>query len=887
MHGLTLYSFNATKKSMKSYVTEFEDDMTDCRENPASYEEAAEASKPSAAAVSDSSDDDISVGGGSSDSDSSDSDSSSGSDSSSSGSSDSSDSMFGSGSDSSSDSDSDDDERSHLVGRARWVKRATQQDGGRDKSRKQRVRKVRTATSAADVESQMTPADLAEHRLAVELSKVTHKNLEAKIRSILAARGRRGADVTNHIVQLEYLAAVAKKFGAEYGLPVDMHLVAARFDTVRGMDSVLSTEHWRAALQEVWGILDVLESTPDLVLAPLTSDEVAEAAMSRHTGEDGEGGEGTPKEATPAGAGALEKKEGDDEEEDATLSMAAIELREDGTRVVRTVGLLTTVIERLSDEFTKCLQGTDPHTAEYVARLKDEEWLVTLAGRVHTYFLRVGDTTSAARAALVRLQHMYYRHATVGKGMHDDLQANAPALRQEAVNAGLQRISALVARVQTVADSTGKKKVTVPDLTPAKAKAVFVDEHTADTQAEVARLASFIYANGDDRARTRALLCHVFAHALHDEFYAARDLLLMSKLQDSIHLADVPTQILFNRAMACLGTCAFREGLLRDAHACLAEICGSGHTKELLAQGTSRFADRSPAQERAERRRQTPYHMHIHAELLDACHMVSAMLLEVPNMAAAETNPRRGDRIISRDYRRMMEQMINKPFSGPPETTRDTVIVAGLALHEGNWRRCRELVLGLKVWSLWATRGWETVAERYESLIRETGLKTYLVAFAPHYDSMSMASLCSMFLLEEAQVHSLVSKMMINKELLAAWDQPTSSIVMHKIHISPLQHLALEFADKAGALVESNERLLNTRTGQFSREDSRGDRGSRYLSVGRLRRRGFDPRKGDKGEGYGFFSASAAKRQGGGGRRGPRARKDAQSTGKSNFWAKR
>lgn len=58
------------------------------------------------------------------------------------------------------------------------------------------------------------------------------------------------------------------------------------------------------------------------------------------------------------------------------------------------------------------------------------------------------------------------------------------------------------------------------------------------------KLCKYVYTNDEtDRLRTRAILSHIYHHALHDNWFQARDLMLMSHLQENIQHSDPSTQV--------------------------------------------------------------------------------------------------------------------------------------------------------------------------------------------------------------------------------------------------------------------------------------------------------------------------------------------------------
>ncbi|CRL23839.1 Proteasome component (PCI) domain [Penicillium camemberti] len=461
-------------------------------------------------------------------------------------------------------------------------------------------------------------------------------------------------------------------------------------------------------------------------------------------------------------------------------------------------GSVVSLVEHLDDSLTKGLREIDPHTSEYIERLTDEQALYSSLVRSQLYVesLKGADKNgqdSMNRLVIRRLEHIYFKPANVIAIVEQAKDKAVPTNIESAVTATYQ---------------------------------------SGDIQSLVASICNYLFEHSDGIPRARAMLCQIYFLALHDQYYKSRDLMLMSHLTENIATFDVSTQILFNRTLVQIGLCAFRAGLIYEAQNTLGEICGSGRQKELLAQGIimQRYSTVSPEQERLERQRQLPFHMHINLELLECVYLTSSALLEVPLMAQTSSTPELRRRMISKTFRRMLDYNERQVFTGPPENTRDGVIAGAKALAAGDWKLSASTFAAIKIWDLMPQP--ELIKAMLSRQTQEEGLRTYLFTYAPYYDSLSISSLATMFELEPKKIVSIISRMISHEELAAALDQVNDAIIFRKgVELSRLQSQIVTLADKSTNLLESNEKTLEQRTqgmaNAFQREHGPGARGGR------------------------------------------------------------
>ncbi|KAL7074531.1 hypothetical protein ACQ4LE_006341 [Meloidogyne hapla] len=411
----------------------------------------------------------------------------------------------------------------------------------------------------------------------------------------------------------------------------------------------------------------------------------------------------------------------------------------DKTKPYRIHGSVILMVKRLDDELTKIFQSTDCHSTDYIEKLKGESSFCSLIEKAQLYAdsqhqLGVFDQNEILLIYGLRIEHLYYKFS--------------------------------------------------------------INEEESEKLME--SLCKVIYSfKNAPLARQRAMLSQIYHHALHDRWHKARNLLLMSHLQAIVDHSDANTQVLYNRTICQLGLCAFRHGLIREAHQNLSEIQNTQRSKELLAQGIPpRQSEKTAEQELKERSLQIPYHMHINLELMECVYLICSMLLEIPNIACYEYDVRR--RLLSRSFHYQLKFSEKSALIGPPENTREHVVAASRAMLRGDWMKCRDYIINdkmnAKVWNLF--RNSDTVKKTLIQRIQEETMRTYLLMYSTIYSTVLLSTLCDQFQLSRQRIYAIISKMILQEELSAKFDESTDCLIMHKVEPSKLQLLSLQAAEK-------------------------------------------------------------------------------------------
>ncbi|TKR93213.1 hypothetical protein L596_007709 [Steinernema carpocapsae] len=453
-----------------------------------------------------------------------------------------------------------------------------------------------------------------------------------------------------------------------------------------------------------------------------------------------------------------------DENKDVLLSIKITEEDENlmnPDEQYRVHGSLPLTVLRLDSELTKIFQNADCHSTEYIDVLKGERELCSLIETAQIFMEKPANEESFMvdekwQIYMLRIEHLYYKYAPEENGEAE---------------AAMNLLQELCTKVYAFPEAK--------------------------------------------RERQRAMLCQIYHHALHDRWHRAKDLMLMSHLQAIVDHSDVSTQILYNRTICQLGLCAFRHGFIREAHQGLSEIQNTQRVKELLAQGIPpRQSEKTAEQEKIERSRQIPYHMHINIELMECVYLICSMLLEIPNLACHEYDTRR--RLLSRSFHYQLKFSEKSPLIGPPENTREHVVAASRAMLNGDWEKCVNYIvnekMNAKVWKLF--RNSDKVKEMVIDRIKEETLRTYLLMYSTVYQTVSLQTLQQLFSLPKETVHAVISKMIIQEELSATLDEPSDCLMMHRIEPSRMQLLALHLSEKLSSLAESTEQIVEPRSGR-------------------------------------------------------------------------
>lgn len=132
--------------------------------------------------------------------------------------------------------------------------------------------------------------------------------------------------------------------------------------------------------------------------------------------------------------------------------------------------------------------------------------------------------------------------------------------------------------------------------------------------------------------------------------------------------------------------------------------------------------------EKQERIKFVPIHLHINADAVEMAFMISSMLYEMPIILSKKN-------VQNRSFKKIQDQHEKSHFV-TMESNKDIIYFAGQHLEKGDWERCLNLLSSLTVSKVLFES--PEVEETIRQIVKETALKCYLILYQSCFENISL-----------------------------------------------------------------------------------------------------------------------------------------------------
>ena len=253
-------------------------------------------------------------------------------------------------------------------------------------------------------------------------------------------------------------------------------------------------------------------------------------------------------------------------------------------------------------------------------RIKDEITFIILCSKILTFYKSLNESIYLSRIYFLILFHIYYKTEDQIKKMGEKFKAE---------NASDEFLSSL-------SDN--------PEL--------FMNN-----------LSSVLYSHSEEKSKIKSLLAIIYSMCVFNIYNKAKHLFKKCNSFDMIHyLKDENSKILYNRTLAQLGLCAFRNGIYSDSLFYLMPLCqlGTSKLKENLSQSYNKEMEKSILFDKEDKKRIIPIIMTINIDEVECTFYLGSMLIDLPNILLYKLGKNSGS--VNFVFKKLMDNFEKQVF---------------------------------------------------------------------------------------------------------------------------------------------------------------------------------------------------------------------------------